>query len=108
MTWFKETGEFISDYTMQVGAQMISADKIFIVSGARTAIPLIKGIDKISYLTSDTVLELQTPPKSILIVGGGYIGMEYGHFFATSAQKPPYYKDQTEWCLKRNQKSLNC
>ena len=44
--------------------------------------PLIKGIDKIGYLTSDTVLQLQTPPKSMLIIGGGYIGMEYGHFFS--------------------------
>ena len=61
---------------------MITAEKIFIVSGARTALPLIKGIDKIGYLTSDTVLQLQTPPKSILIIGGGYIGMEYGHFFS--------------------------
>lgn len=82
LTWFKETGQFIGDYTMQVGDHTITADKFFIVSGARTALPLIKGIDKISYLTSDTVLELEAPPKSILIIGGGYIGMEYGHFFA--------------------------
>ncbi len=82
LTWFKETGEFISDYTMQVGAHTITAEIIFIVSGARPETPLIKGIDKVDYLTSDTVLDLQTPPKSILIVGGGYIGMEYGHFFS--------------------------
>ncbi len=82
LTWFKETGEFISDYTMQVGAQTISAEMIFIVSGAHPEIPPIKGIENIGYLTSDTVLELQTPPKSILIVGGGYVGMEYGHFFS--------------------------
>ena len=82
LTWFKEKGEFISDYTMQVGAHTISAQKIFIVSGARTAITANQGHRKIGYLTSDTVLELQTPPKSILIVGGGYIGMEYGHFFS--------------------------
>jgi dihydrolipoamide dehydrogenase len=82
LTWFKETGEFISDYTMQVGAHTISAGMIFIVSGARTAIPPIKGIENIGYLTSDTVLELQTPPQSILIIGGGYVGMEYGHFFS--------------------------
>jgi len=82
LTWFKETGEFISDYNMQVGAHTITAERIFIVSGARTALPLVKGIDKIDYLTSDTVLDLQTPPKSILIVGGGYVGMEYGHFFS--------------------------
>ncbi len=82
LTWFKETGWFISDYTMQVGEHTITAEKIFIVSGARTAIPPIKGIENIGYLTSDTVLELQTSPKSILIIGGGYIGMEYGHFFS--------------------------
>ena len=95
LTWFKDSGKFISDYTMQVGEHTIRAEIIFVVSGARPAIPYIKGIDKIDYLTSDTVLELQTPPKSILIIGGGYIGMEYGHFFAdigaktTILQRPP-------------------
>ena len=108
MTWFKETAEFISDYTMQVGAHTISAEKIFIVSGTRTALPLIKGIDKIDYLTSDTVLELKTPPKSILIVGGGYIGMEYGHFFSGIGTKTTILQRPDRVFLKRNQKSLNC
>ena len=87
MTWFKEQGEFISDYTMQVGSHTITAKVIFIASGARTAIPPIKGIENVNYLTSDTVLELQTQPKSIVIVGGGYIGMEYGHFFSAIGTK---------------------
>ncbi len=87
LTWFKETGEFISDYTMQVGTHTISAKVIFIVSGARTAVPPVKGIENIGYLTSDSVLELQTQPKSIIIVGGGYIGMEYGHFFSSIGTK---------------------
>jgi dihydrolipoamide dehydrogenase len=67
---------------MQVGEHTIKAERIFIVSGARFGIPPIKGIENVDYLTSDTVLDLQTPPKSILVVGGGYIGVEYGHFFA--------------------------
>lgn len=87
MTWFKEHGEFISDYTMQVGDHTITAKTIFIASGARTAIPLIKGIQNVDYLTSDTVLELESQPKSIVIVGGGYIGMEYGHFFSSIGTK---------------------
>ena len=87
ITWFKEHGEFISDYTMQVGAHTIKAKVIFISSGARTALPLIKGIEGIDYLTSDTVLQLQTQPKSVIIVGGGYIGMEYGHFFSAIGTK---------------------
>jgi len=87
LTWLKEKGEFISDYTMQVGNRTISAKKIFVVSGARTAIPPVKGLESVGYLTSDSVLELQTPPKSIIIVGGGYIGMEYGHFFSAIGTK---------------------
>ena len=87
LTWFKEKCKFISDYTLQVGERIITAPKIFIVSGARTAVPQIKGIDKIGYLTSDTVLELETPPQSIIIVGGGYVGMEYGHFFSQMGVK---------------------
>ncbi|HLN90109.1 MAG TPA: FAD-dependent oxidoreductase, partial [Candidatus Binatia bacterium] len=87
LTWLKETGEFISDYTMQVGDHTISAKIIFIVSGVRTAIPSVKGLENIGYLTSDTVLVLKSPPKSIIIIGGGYIGMEYGHFFSAIGTK---------------------
>lgn len=87
ITWLKEKGEFTSDYTMQVGAHTISAKMIFIVSGTRTAVPPIKGLENVGYLTSDSVLELQSPPKSIVVVGGGYIGMEYGHFFSAIGTK---------------------
>jgi mycothione reductase len=87
LTWFKDAGEFISDYTMQVGESTITAEMIFIASGARPGIPKIKGIENVDYLTSDTVLELETPPKSIMIIGGGYIGVEYGHFFSAIGTK---------------------
>jgi dihydrolipoamide dehydrogenase len=86
-TWFKDVGEFVSDYTMKVGDNTIRAERIFIVSGARPGIPPIKGIEKVSYLTSDTVLELETLPKSLLIIGGGYIAAEYGHFFSSMGTK---------------------
>ncbi len=82
LTWFKETGEFTGDFTMQVGTHTISAKKIVIASGARTAIPPIKDLERINFLTSDNILQLETPPKSVIIVGGGYIGVEYGHFLA--------------------------
>jgi dihydrolipoamide dehydrogenase len=87
MKWFKEQGEFISDYTMQVGDSTIKAKVIFIASGARTFIPRIKGIQTVNYLTSDTVLELKIQPKSVIIAGGGYIGVEYGHFFSAIGTK---------------------
>jgi mycothione reductase len=56
--WFKDTGEFVSDYALKVGNATIKAKRIFIVSGARPSIPPIKGIQDVDYLTSDTVLKL--------------------------------------------------
>jgi len=85
--WFKGKGEFVSDYTLKVGNEVIQADKVFIVSGARPGIPPIKGIANTPYITSDTVLDLTAPPQSMIIVGGGYIAAEYGHFFATIGTK---------------------
>jgi dihydrolipoamide dehydrogenase len=82
LTWFKSVGEFTSDYTMKVGNQLIKADKIFIVSGARPSIPNIKGLENVNYLTSDTILELEKTPKRMVIIGGGYIAAEYSHFFS--------------------------
>lgn len=87
LVWFKDVGEFISDYTMKVGSHTIQADKIFIVSGAKAAIPKIKGIENVDYLTSDTILELEKPPKSMVIIGGGYISAEYSHFFSSIGTK---------------------
>lgn len=87
LKWFREKGEFIADYTMKVGEHVITAEKIFIVSGARPGIPPIKGINSVDYLTSDTVLMLKEKPSSIIIVGGGYIGAEYSHFFASMGTK---------------------
>ncbi len=81
--WYKDAGEFVSDYTMKVGNQIIKAEKVFIVSGARAGIPPIRGIEGVNYLTSDTLLALEEPPKDMVIIGGGYVAAEYGHFFAS-------------------------
>jgi dihydrolipoamide dehydrogenase len=87
LVWFKTVGEFVSDYTMKVGKETIKGDRIFIVSGARVGIPPIKGLEKVDYLTSDTLLQIEKPPKSMVIIGGGYIAAEYSHFFSSMDTK---------------------
>jgi mycothione reductase len=82
LTWFRERGEFMGDYSLQAGRHSLDAKKVFIVSGTRVGIPRVKGLENVGYLTSDTVLSLEEQPKSIVIMGGGYIGVEYGHFFS--------------------------
>lgn len=87
LVWSKGVGEFVSDYTMKVGQEVIKGDKIFIVSGARPSIPSVKGLDHVNYLTSDSLLSLKEPPGSMLIIGGGYVAAEYGHFFSMMGTK---------------------
>lgn len=82
ITWYKDVGEFTSDYTMKASSSVFSADKVFIASGARCLIPPIKGLDEVSYLTNETLLELDDVPDSMIVVGGGFVAVEYAHFFS--------------------------
>jgi len=75
-------GQFVSDYTMQVGSETIHAPKIVLASGARTQVPPIPGLDSVKYYTYRTVFEIEEPPESMVILGGGYIGCEFAHFFS--------------------------
>lgn len=80
--WYKGTGTFVDDYTLEIDGEKIKAPNIVIAAGSRPLIPNIKGLDKVEYLTNDGILHLMEQPKSMLIVGGGYIATEFGHFFS--------------------------
>lgn len=60
----------------------IQADKVIITTGASPSLPPIPGIDTVPYLTSTTALELEALPRSLIVLGGGYIGCELGQMFA--------------------------
>jgi dihydrolipoamide dehydrogenase len=83
LSFYPVKGEFIDDYTMKVGDEIIRAENIFLVSGARPYIPPINGIENISYLTNDNVWELEEKPESMVIIGGGLIACEMAHFFSS-------------------------
>jgi len=80
--FYEGEGHFVDDYTIEVNGEKIKGDKIFIASGSRPLIPPIKGLDSVDFLTNETVLQLKERPENLLIIGGGYIAVEYGHFFA--------------------------
>jgi mycothione reductase len=85
--FYEGEGHFVDDYTIEVNGEEIKGDKIFIASGSRPLIPPIKGLDSVNFLTNETVLQLKERPESIIIIGGGYIAVEYGHFFAAMGTK---------------------
>ena len=61
--------------------QQLSADTIFINVGDRPAKPAIDGLEKVSYLDSTSIMELDSVPEHLLILGGGYVGLEFGQMF---------------------------
>jgi len=82
LDWYRGWGEFVSDLEIRVGEETIAAPKIFIASGARPSVPSIPGLVEAGYLDNVSVMKLERLPKSLIILGGGYIGCEYGHFFS--------------------------
>jgi mycothione reductase len=83
LNFYESEGHFAGAYTVEVNGEEIKGDKVFIASGSRPLIPPIKGLESVDYLTNETVLQLTERPETLIIVGGGYIAVEYGHFFAT-------------------------
>jgi dihydrolipoamide dehydrogenase len=87
LDFYNTIGSFVSDYTMQVGAETISAPRIVIASGARAQIPPIPGLDSVKYHTYRTVFDIEEQPESVVVLGGGYIGCEFAHFFSAVGAK---------------------
>jgi mycothione reductase len=82
LDWYQVRGEFVDDYQLKVGEESITAPKIVIASGSRAFVPPIPGLDETGFLDNTTVLSLEKPPDSLIVIGGGYIACEYGHFFS--------------------------
>jgi len=80
-TVFKGTARFISPTELQVGQHVLRASHIFLNVGARPAIPRLSGVDTVPYLTSSTILALETLPPRLAVVGGGYVGLEFAQMY---------------------------
>jgi mycothione reductase len=79
--------KFVAEKTLLVGREKITANMILIAAGTRPAIPKIKGLAAINYVTSDEALRLDKQPRVLTIIGGGYIAAELGHFFGSLGTK---------------------
>lgn len=82
LDYYESPAHFVKKYTLEVQGDNISSQKIFIAAGTRPAIPKIPGVENTDFLTNENVLQLKQKPESLIIVGGGYVGVEYAHFFS--------------------------
>lgn len=77
---------FITPKTLHVefnegGTETFSADKIFIDTGTRPKIPGVEGLDETGYFTATTLMEYEEIPPHLLVIGAGYIGLEFGQMY---------------------------
>ncbi len=73
---------FVAPDAIEAKGQRYRANTFLIATGSRLSVPPIPGLDSIEYLHSDTLLELETPPRSLLVHGAGAVGLEFATFFA--------------------------
>src|SRR3989449_1397645 len=77
---------FIGPHEIEVqinegGIQSLTADKVFINTGGRPARPKLEGLDEVSTPDSTSIMELDELPEHLLVLGGGYVGLEFGQMF---------------------------
>jgi mycothione reductase len=87
ITLYKNSAEFVGDYTLQVGDKTLTAPKIVIATGSRPLVPPVQGLKETGYLDNVTLLGLEEPPESMIIFGAGLVACEYGHFFSAMGTK---------------------
>jgi pyruvate/2-oxoglutarate dehydrogenase complex dihydrolipoamide dehydrogenase (E3) component len=72
---------FLDARHLQVGGEVLEGERFFINTGTRPDVPRLEGLAAVGYLTNATLMELTQLPEHLLILGGGYIGVEFGQMF---------------------------
>jgi pyruvate/2-oxoglutarate dehydrogenase complex dihydrolipoamide dehydrogenase (E3) component len=78
---YRGQARFAGPHQINVGNDVLEGRNIFINTGTRSLTPRIEGLDQTGYLTNATIMELNELPEHLLVLGGGYIGLEFGQMF---------------------------
>jgi pyruvate/2-oxoglutarate dehydrogenase complex dihydrolipoamide dehydrogenase (E3) component len=78
---YQGQARFTSAHQVRVGETSLESDKIFIDTGGLPIIPDIPGLDPANVLTNESMMELKELPEHLIVLGGGYIGLEFGQMF---------------------------
>lgn len=85
-SWGVDTYPGVATFTgpraLRVDGRELTADRILIATGSRTAVPSIPGIDGVDWLDHVSALDLEELPGSLVVLGGGPVGLEFGQIFA--------------------------
>lgn len=81
VTLIKEWGSFTGTKTIRAGSEEISGEKIYINTGTKPFAPAVEGLDSVPWMDSARLLDVEELPEHLIIIGGGYIGVEFSQVY---------------------------
>ena len=81
VTIYRGHARFVAPRTVAVGGETLTGERVFIDVGGRPSVPAFPGIEGVPFLTSDSIMELEALPEHLVIVGGGYVGLEFAQMY---------------------------
>lgn len=84
---YRNHARFVGPRTVSVGDDTLEADRVFINVGGRPLVPAMPGLDRVPFLTNLGMMELGELPEHLIVVGGSYIGLEFGQMFRRFGSK---------------------
>jgi pyruvate/2-oxoglutarate dehydrogenase complex dihydrolipoamide dehydrogenase (E3) component len=87
LTIVRGHARFLDAHTVGVGGDALSAERIFIDVGGRPSVPKLPGVDAVPYLTSETMMNVDFVPGHLIVVGGSYVGLEFGQMYRRFGSK---------------------
>ena len=102
---FQGEGELLGRGSVRIGDDELGADRILIATGSRTAVPPIEGIDDIDWIDHVSALELTELPESLLVVGGGPVGLEFAQIFARFGSRVTIVQGSDRICPRSDEQA---
>lgn len=81
LTLFRGHARFRAPKAITVGDEVLTAERIFLNVGGRAVVPDMPGVNDIDHLTNSSILELETVPRHLVVIGGSYVGLEFAQMF---------------------------
>jgi pyruvate/2-oxoglutarate dehydrogenase complex dihydrolipoamide dehydrogenase (E3) component len=81
VTVYQGQARFVDAHTVKVGSDALEAERVFIDVGGRPSVPNMPGVDQVSYLTSESMMDIDFVPEHLIVIGGSYVGLEFGQMY---------------------------
>jgi pyruvate/2-oxoglutarate dehydrogenase complex dihydrolipoamide dehydrogenase (E3) component len=81
VTVYTGQATFLDAHTVRVGADTLSGKRVFINVGGRPFVPNMPGVDRVPYLTNESLMDIDFLPEHLIVVGGSYVGLEFGQMY---------------------------